>query len=99
MVFRAMSTVLMLLPADDMIFHAMSTKTVDISRNTMSSAGCHLPLPADDMVFLAMSTVLLPLPADDMVFRAMSTVLPQSKIYRRGNVENGWESLIMVDHA
>ena len=23
----------------------------------------------------------------------------QSKIYRRGNVENGWKSLIMVDHA
>ena len=24
---------------------------------------------------------------------------PQSEIYRRGNVENGWKSLIMVDHA
>ena len=23
----------------------------------------------------------------------------QSEIYRRGNVENGWKSLIMVDHA
>ena len=23
----------------------------------------------------------------------------QSEIYSRGNVENGWKSLIMVDHA
>ena len=25
--------------------------------------------------------------------------ITQSEIYRRGNVENGWKSLIMVDHA
>ena len=24
---------------------------------------------------------------------------PQSEIYRRGNVENGWKSLIMVNYA
>ena len=26
-------------------------------------------------------------------------IAAQSEIYRRGNVENGWKSLIMVDHA
>ena len=26
-------------------------------------------------------------------------ITSQSEIYRRGNVENGWKSLIMVDHA
>ena len=30
--------------------------------------------------------------------RCMNT-RSQSEIYRRGNVENGWKSLIMVDHA
>ena len=28
-----------------------------------------------------------------------TTCISQSEIYRRGNVENGWKSLIMVDHA
>ena len=27
------------------------------------------------------------------------TSIAQSEIYRRGNVEDGWKSLIMVDHA
>ena len=26
-------------------------------------------------------------------------IITQSEIYRRGNVENGWKSLIIVDHA
>ena len=29
----------------------------------------------------------------------MYTAHTQSEIYRRGNVENGWKLLIMVDHA
>ena len=30
---------------------------------------------------------------------AKKIVITQSEIYRRGNVENGWKSLIMLDHA
>ena len=29
----------------------------------------------------------------------LATRTTQSEIYRRGNVENGWKSLITVDHA